>query len=86
MSSRHTRRKAAKAKAEAKTLELAKAYRSHLVQETVARNMSQKPERNYYPPSSCMADLAGKSHRAYVCQNDKGLRIKDRSVSPRWKG
>lgn len=65
MSSRHTRRKLAKAKQAEKLIALARAERSRQIAETVRKNKSSPIERNYYP-SSLMGRLAEFSHRAYV--------------------
>jgi len=51
MSSRHTRRKLAKAKAQAKLEALAKAARSAMIADVVKANKSAPIERNYYRPS-----------------------------------
>jgi hypothetical protein len=72
MSSRHTRRKAAKRRAEEKLLGLAQAARSAMIGEIVRKNKSTPIERNYYP-SSTMGRLAESSHRGYVARNAKGL-------------
>ena len=68
MSSRHTRRKLAKAKALAKLEGLAQAERSRRIATTVKANKSSPIERNYYP-QSCMATLQEKSARGYVASN-----------------
>lgn len=70
MSSRHTRRKAAKAKAEARLEQLAQAERSRRIGQTVKANKSAPIERNYYP-QSCMADLTSKAAFGYVARNAK---------------
>lgn len=51
MSSRHTRRKAAKAKQLAKAQGLAMAERSMTIAAIVKQNRNAPNERNYYPPS-----------------------------------
>lgn len=51
MSSRHTRRKAAKAAAQAKLERLAAAQRSATIGAIVKANKSAPVERNYYPES-----------------------------------
>ena len=68
MSSRHTRRKAAKAKQLAKAEGIAQAHRSWQIAQIVKANMSAPIERNYYP-SSIMGRLDSLSHRGYVCHN-----------------
>jgi len=70
MSSRHTRRKAAKAKAEAKLEGLAQAERSRRIAKQVLSNRQAPIERNYYP-ASCMGNLAEKATRGYVARNVK---------------
>lgn len=70
MSSRHTRRKAAKAKALAKLEGLAQAERSRRIAATVKANKSSPIERNYYP-ASCMGNLQEKATRGYVARNVK---------------
>ena len=49
MSSRHTRRKAAKAKQQTKLEALAQAQRSANIAKIVRENKSAPIERNYYP-------------------------------------
>jgi hypothetical protein len=72
MSSRHTRRKSAKAKQLAKAEGIAQAARSYEVAAIVKANKSSPIERNYYR-SSPMGRLAEYSHRGYVARNSKGL-------------
>ena len=68
MSSRHTRRKAAKAKQQTKLEALAQAQRSANIAAIVRANKAAPIERNYYP-SSNMGRLDNMSHRGYVCHN-----------------
>lgn len=73
MSSRHTRRKAAKAKAEAKLERLAIAERSRRIAETVNLNKRSPIERNYYPTSSPIARGSHMAPRARIMRNTKSL-------------
>lgn len=65
MSSRHTRRKAAKAAWVKKAEGLAQASRSAEIAKIVRDNKSRPIERNYYP-SSPMGRLSEKAPRAIV--------------------
>ena len=71
MSSRHTRRKAAKARAQEKLIALATAQRSANIAKIVRENKSAPIERNYYPQSS-FSDLAS---RAAFCRGANGKRL-----------
>lgn len=83
--SRHQRRKAAKAKAEAKLVQLAQAERSRRIAETVRANKNAPVERNYYPPSS-MGNLQQKAATARVTGHASGVIYKDRTRFARFKG
>lgn len=68
--SRNARRMVNKQRAEAKTLRIKARIIGIYVDnqaEIVRRNMSRPPERNFYPPS-CLNNLAGQSHRVYICR------------------
>lgn len=69
--SRNERRKAAQARLLAKNerfLARVEACRVQTIKAVVRENMSnRKPERNYYP-QSCLANMQGSSHRAYICR------------------
>lgn len=71
MSSRHTRRKAAKAKAQTKLEALVQAQRSANIAKVVRDNKSAPIERNYYPQSS-FSDLTS---RAAYCKGANGKRL-----------
>ena len=75
MSSRHTRRKAAKAKQQAKLEALAQAQRSANIAAIVRANKAAPIERNYYAPS-LMGRLDSMSHRGYVCHNQTRMERK----------
>jgi len=70
MSSRHTRRKEAKRKSEAKLEALAQAELSRRTASIVRKNKAQPIQRNYYPPSS-MGKLAETATRGNVARNVK---------------
>lgn len=72
MSSRHTRRKLAAKRAEAKLEGLAQAERSRRIAKTVKANKSAPIERNYYP-GSVMGNLGEYATRGYVARNTKSL-------------
>jgi hypothetical protein len=72
VSSRHQRRKAAKAKAAERLEGLAQAERSRRVAVTVKANKSAPIERNYYP-ASIMGNLSEYASRGYVARNTKSL-------------
>lgn len=73
MASRHARRKAAKAANRERTERIAKAARSHQIAAIVKANLSAPIERNFYPTVSCIGNMAGQSHRAYVCRAGGGM-------------
>ncbi len=70
--SRHQRRKAAKERNTLKSEGIAKASLAYDKAEIVRRNMGSPMERNYYPQSS-MSDMAGQSHRGYICRASGGM-------------
>lgn len=73
-STRHSRRKAAKARLQAKSERIARAELGRALEERraiVRSNMATPMERNYYPQSS-MANMAACSHRGYVCRASGG--------------
>ena len=72
MSSRHTRRKRAKAAWVKKAEGLAQASRSAEIAAIVRENKTRPIERNYYPQSN-MGKLASLSHRGYVARSIKSL-------------
>lgn len=68
MASRNERRKRAKranVERSERIANAAKAYERDLI---VKRNLSNPPERSYYPTVSCIGNMAGQSHRAYICR------------------
>lgn len=85
MSSRHTRRKLAKARLEAKLEALAMAEKSRQVAKVVKANKAAPIERNYYPASS-MGRLSETAARAQVTGHSSGIIYKDRTRFKRWKG
>lgn len=84
MSSRHTRRKAAKAKQLDKLLRLAQAERAKQVGMIVRANKSKPIERNYYPASP-MGNLGEYAARGNVGGHSTGVSYKS-TPRPRWKG
>jgi hypothetical protein len=72
MSSRHTRRKAAKLRDYEKLIALAQAERSRQIAAIVRDNMSKPIERNYYP-SSPMGRLSERATYGRVGTNIKSL-------------
>lgn len=67
---RNERRKAAKARFEAKWVRQSKAKLARgrqAMKDVIHANLQTKPERNFYPESS-MSVMAGQSHRGYVCR------------------
>jgi hypothetical protein len=97
MSSRHTRRKAAKAKATAKLEALAMAEKSRRIAKVVKANLRSpishliseeyqiEGTRNYYPPS-LMGSLSEKAATGKVVGHGSAVKYKDRTRFGRWKG
>lgn len=85
MSSRHTRRKAAKLRAYEKLLGLAQAQRSANIAAIVKANKSSPIERNYYPESP-MGRLGENAARAIIGGHSTGVKYADKSRPPRWRG
>lgn len=81
---RHQRRKLARKLASDHAERLAKANAAFERDLIVKRNLASKPERNYYPQSS-MADMAGMSHRGYVCRAS-GAMSKRSALALKMKG
>lgn len=71
MANRHQRRKAAERKLTEKMQRIRVANEAYEREKIVKANKRSPIERNYYP-QSCMANLKGQSHRAYVGRNTKG--------------
>lgn len=73
--SRNERRMTAKLRLEAKLHRIAKAELGRQRderQEVVRANTYVKAERNPYPPS-CLSNLAGQSHRVFICRATGGM-------------
>ncbi len=68
MASRNERRKRSKAANAERTANIVAANAAYERALIVKRNLSSPIERNYYPPKSCLADMASQSHRGYVCR------------------
>lgn len=68
---RNQRRKVARERLLAKSERIAKAELARQADErralVQANKMAPKPERNAYP-ASCLANMQGSSHRAYICR------------------
>lgn len=73
MSNRHSRRKAAKAANVERTEQIIAANAAYERALIVKRNLSTQPERNFYPAVSCIGNMAGQSHRAYICRASGGM-------------
>lgn len=73
MATRNERRARAKAANAARSERIANAARAYDIALKVKANLSAPKERNYYPNSSCVADLKAKSHRVYVCRASGGM-------------
>lgn len=73
MSTRNERRKRAKARNLERSERIAKAARAYEVAKIVRDNLSRPVERSYYPTVSCIGNMEGQSHRAYVCKAGGGM-------------
>lgn len=85
---RNERRKAAKARLKAKQERFEariEAQRLENVRTIVQRNLRSPIERNFYPKTSCIADMAGNSHRAYICRASGGM-PRQRALALKAKG
>lgn len=85
---RNERRKAAKARLNAKLERIAKAELGRQADERraiVKRNLASPIERNYYPARSCIAEMQGASHRAYICRASGGM-PRQRALALKAKG
>lgn len=84
MSSRHTRRKLAKAKAEAKLEGMARAEMSRRIAETVRLNKAAPVERNYYPASS-LGRVAEQSAFATGANGKRVREIENEFLPRKWR-
>lgn len=83
MASRHQRRKAAKAKAEARLEGIAIAAKAYEIAKVVRKNKAQPILRNYYPPS-LMGRLQETAARGNVTGHSSGVIRKDTTVCKRF--
>jgi hypothetical protein len=76
MASRNERRKRAKAANAERSERIANAAKAYERALIVKRNLSNPPERNFYPPVSCIGNMKAQSHRAYICRAGGGMERK----------